>query len=332
MRTSAHIVIEACALIGAVLCLYAGSFLYEDEMGKIQNKLEEWWAKLDDARLGAVSRHTAFTRVLAAFEAQVLERIYGRHLISLRAFGVSQCLSLGSMGAAALVALILGPTVRPHGAPLSDNSVTLGFAALFTALFIVLAALPTILKPKWLVVWFAAVEVTVWGPIVLMSNVGQSERARILAVALAFSFACDVMFVVVTRWMVQYAASMDKTWKIILIILANALLGLLLFIAPLYPLKNWYHIAKQPGRILRVPMGYIAAGLVAAFNWVNVLLAALFGLLALLVLAHRLFWPMINRPLYALQSLGIARRQKLVTSAGISLLGVAGIDIFKLVK
>ena len=36
------------AFASGIACLYAGTLLYENELGQVQNKLEEWWVWFDD--------------------------------------------------------------------------------------------------------------------------------------------------------------------------------------------------------------------------------------------------------------------------------------------
>jgi hypothetical protein len=61
----------------------------------------------------------------------------------------------------------------------------------------------------------------------------------------------------------------------------------------------------------------------AESNVITVVFAIIFLILALLMIVHRAFWPLINRPIYALAGLGIIRRRKLLGAAGILLLGLA---------
>jgi hypothetical protein len=60
-----HLALRVLAGVAGAMAIYAALFLYEDEQGKIENKLEEWWVRLDDGRNAAVSRHTAFMREVA---------------------------------------------------------------------------------------------------------------------------------------------------------------------------------------------------------------------------------------------------------------------------
>ena len=58
------------------------------------------------------------------------------------------------------------------------------------------------------------------------------------------------------------------------------------------------------------------------FNFSLVLSGLLFLVLALTMLLHRLFWPAIDRPLYKLQALGIAKRPRVFAALGLTLIGV----------
>lgn len=70
--------------------------------------------------------------------------------------------------------------------------------------------------------------------------------------------------------------------------------------------------------------GLHEAGYVASLsNVITSFAAAAFLVLALAALVHRPLWPLFERPLYAVQKLGIVRRTKLLGTDGVLLLGVA---------
>jgi hypothetical protein len=123
---------------------------------------------------------------------------------------------------------------------------------------------------------------------------------------------------------IRKASAMERFYQIAVIVLVNCFLALLLLVGPLLIMFTQpAERAATPdlfGRSTPVPAYYLAAGLVAALNEIDVLVALIFVFLALLMLWHRLFWPIINRPLYSLQAVGIARRQKLFYTVGVALL------------
>jgi hypothetical protein len=78
------------------LFLYSAVFLYEDHEGKIQNKIVQWWIKIDDARIASHSRVEAFIQGVARLTLQVFDRVLGEKLVSFRFVGVSLCLGIAS--------------------------------------------------------------------------------------------------------------------------------------------------------------------------------------------------------------------------------------------
>jgi hypothetical protein len=83
-------------LLGGVF-IYFSLFLYEDESGKLQNRLENWWVRGHDAEHLYVSRHLRFLRRLAATGNKILVTIFGDRILSLRAVVVSVCFALCSL-------------------------------------------------------------------------------------------------------------------------------------------------------------------------------------------------------------------------------------------
>src|SRR5689334_4085828 len=89
-------VLRVISVLAGALMVYGSLFLYERDERKIQNILETWWVRIDDARLEATGRHTAVTRAAANLAQSGLDRLFGRRLLSLRAISVSGLLSLAS--------------------------------------------------------------------------------------------------------------------------------------------------------------------------------------------------------------------------------------------
>jgi hypothetical protein len=75
---------------------------------------------------------------------------------------------------------------------------------------------------------------------------------------------------------------------------------------------------KHPGPVT----GMITVLLMS--NMIDGVVASVFVVLAAVMLTHRLLWPLIDRLLYALQGIGIARRRWLFGAVGVTLLGWGG--------
>jgi hypothetical protein len=76
--------VSAVAFLGGASCLYAGTLLYEDEYGRAQNKLEEWWVRFDDQQQVALSKAALFMRATVTLTGRLLDGVFGKELISFR--------------------------------------------------------------------------------------------------------------------------------------------------------------------------------------------------------------------------------------------------------
>jgi hypothetical protein len=73
------------------------TFLYKHEEGPVKNKLEDLWIKIDDLQQLALSRQTAFMKVVAETITSGFNLIFGKKLISLQSLIVSVCYSIASI-------------------------------------------------------------------------------------------------------------------------------------------------------------------------------------------------------------------------------------------
>src|SRR5262245_50863504 len=71
-----------------LLLLYAAFFMYENTEGQVQNRLEEWWIRLDDSRRSAASWQAAFLKKVAETSNRFFDRVFGTRLLPLRAAAV----------------------------------------------------------------------------------------------------------------------------------------------------------------------------------------------------------------------------------------------------
>ena len=90
-------------------CLIYLAFLSEDEEGRVQDRVADWWVRLDDARSASVSWAAAFLQEAARLTARVIDYVFGSRPISLRIIGTSYCFSLAS------IKFAMSFTPHPHG-------------------------------------------------------------------------------------------------------------------------------------------------------------------------------------------------------------------------
>jgi hypothetical protein len=168
-----------------------------------------------------------------------------------------------------------------------------------------------------------------------------SDLTETLLLGTGVSYACDLLFIAATRWLLRWSSSMRHFAEIVGVILLNMLLAAVLTIVPyrLYQLSlDFFWTPDSSGLVFAAPfgdwkssLGRVLAyffSLVTAANIIDGMVASAFMLLALSMLAHRLFWPLINRPLYALRERGV--RRGVFALVGLALLAYAGLDVGEL--
>jgi hypothetical protein len=145
---------------------------------------------------------------------------------------------------------------------------------------------------------------------------------------LAYSFASDFLYIAATRWMLSLVTRTEGTFKNILILTANTLLGVLLFA---YPILLGVFLIWQ---LNFQAMGIGLAG-ASTLNFIDLITCSVFFILAIIMIVHRLFWPIIERPLYSIQRYAIEKKAWLWGVGGALLLhppGLAGLFKWVFVK
>jgi len=330
------------ALLSGLVCIYTALFLYEDEHGKIQVVLEDMWLRIVEQHHIALARHTVFMREVANLTNSLFDRLLGRDLLSLQSAGVSICYSMASIGLGHLLFVLFGESLgmRYEGAlPISygtPRTIYFLLVAVFIGTFLMLGTLPMFTERRlWLAVWTSLLSMFgfVWFIGLIYSfltfNYGFASLPRLtlfyaeftaMSVGVGAGILFDIGYIALTRWALRWQVQSKSFVKITLIVLVNCLLAFTLIIAPvllsekIFQVLSGYHI-----------VGILYSGIlfVAASNIITSLGTVLFIVLALLMLVHRICWPLLERPIFALQGLGIARRKKLFGTSGIVLIGIS---------
>jgi hypothetical protein len=145
-------VVLALRASGALL-ICAGLFLYEDEEGQFQNKVEQWWINLSDIQRASRSNVAAFMQEVARLTGKGFDQLFGQSLFSLRVVPVSIYLSLASP---CLFLFIMLPHVK------HDPSVTRQGTLSTFAFFLALALVPALFRNKWVIaIWWAIIPTTI---------------------------------------------------------------------------------------------------------------------------------------------------------------------------
>jgi len=295
-------------------------------------------------------------RGLGANTARLLDRFFGRELFSRQAAAVSVCLSFASGQVFNVLMMLLMSRIDRHPAS-QIRPFSVFISVVYLLVFSALALAPGFVRPRRLkTAWYLAIVFLILLQPIRMSFVAfkyhgepleygatvwaiVTWRTLALLLALLISFASDFIFIATTRMILRFSSDLYSVWRIAAVVVLNCVLGVALFILPF--LQPVYlarlHAPKEFVRFQYYSAwSVIAVGWqVAGFNAIDIIIVLVFTVLAILLLAQRIIWPVISRPLYSLQAIGVARRRKLVGAAGITLLGFAtGLtpDIRKLIE
>src|SRR5437660_12566039 len=89
--------INIISRIVGIFVVYVAIFLYEDEEGRYQNKLEEWWIRVRYSREKALSTATEIFAFTSQAASRIFDDVFGARLFSFRVAGISVCLSLAAL-------------------------------------------------------------------------------------------------------------------------------------------------------------------------------------------------------------------------------------------
>jgi hypothetical protein len=301
--------------------------------GAIQNRLEELWIRLMYTRERALSRTARFMSEVARLIGGALDTLYGDKLWSWRSINASLCLAFVSSAVTMLMSRYIGALgAREHMFPSN--------AILFFDLFCVSVlgvGLLLLVRAKDISAsarfskWWVLGLLSGWlVPGVLWHASRGLEAAVFVQVADGIPLVCGfisyVVYMSATRWMLRRVATMTQVYEIVGVIAVNVLLVTSLYIVPLsaakYLERTWF-VGWH---------GFVGDRIeeVANLNFINVLLCSVFFAAAAWMLAHRLLWPMLERPIYALQRYSVIRRKALLWGVATALwFGPKGIQSVK---
>ena len=157
------------------------------------------------------------------------------------------------------------------------------------------------------------------------STLGAVRAARGIGYVTLFfasGLLCDLSYIVLTRWILRRISKIDRVREIVLQVLVSLVILVILIYAPIF-------FGAGIGRYFPMAGGVLLLSFVLNSIDLVVGLAAL--MLALLLLVHRLVWPTIERPIYAMQRFGLVNNKKFLWTAGITLL-LPTYTIFQLLR
>jgi hypothetical protein len=202
--------------IVAAVAFYFAFFLFEDEEGVWQNRIENLWASIHDRARVTDTTSTALLNKLGDLFRRLFKSIYGEKLLSLRAIAVSTDLSIAGALFIPLLSLILIYCIQPSGPDLPPPYFSY-FVAIGFCLSVVCGILPIFFKNRF------ALAIALLPGIAALIFLGYRptiEHQPLLALcyfaAFVASFASDLLSIIVLR---RFSEVVSRTVSLISILL-----------------------------------------------------------------------------------------------------------------
>jgi hypothetical protein len=196
-------------------------------------------------------------------------------------------------------------------------------------LFLLLGSLgPYINRPISKRVWLGCVLLVagIWLSLTQLPGLSYEHHAhepRVVIISivcmLPLAIGCDFLFIALTRYMLTCASQSNSSVKITVLALSNLSLAVVLLVLP-------FLIGLGLYRLFHIIPDYLGTiFLTASFsNFLDTLVSLAWLFVALVMLLHRMIWPLIERPIYALYRHRVLTDQKkLVFFGGVALVGLA---------
>ena len=310
-----HIIV---GLIGAFL--FALTFVMrESTEGVWVNRIEEFWIEVDDRKKSIGESTKILFRKIADKVSRAFNCVFGPKLISVRTIGMSGSLSFASFFL--ILAVIFegvsyfiikhSEVLKPELTKQVPLLAILGIGLFFVAGFcLLLAVLPILLKsPVW--AWISCIPTVFLLELTYQlfhKHLGNAKEYGI-ALALAISFASDVLLLMLVRQSLRWILARTTLARIVSAMAMQLLALFLVFVIP-YRLPIVWHpemARSSVGQILFV---------LALFNIPTVVASLAFGFSLSVVLLHRLVWPFLSEFTYVLTRNEVLDKRKTVRWIG----------------
>jgi hypothetical protein len=317
---------KAIALLVGAPTFYVSLFLHEDEEGKLQDRIEEFWSSVYDRQKLTGGRSTALFNKVAGAVTHVFDRILGPKLVSVQMIGVSSSCAFACLfSIVGLIFTFLLHRLRASPSLPTNLPVNIG-AGLFLAsafclvlglVLFVIAALPSVSPSRFTRI------MSVLPALIFIFSLIQLVRRHLpfhenlgLLAALLISTLSDIGLLILVRQLIRWISEEVRPLKICVAILAQIVTVVLVVWAPI---EISGHLAVRYGWKLFPEL----LGAIGVFNVFTAIAASAFMLTLLVVLLHRMFWPIIERLLYPMARYRIVRNHKAMATLGAACVVVA---------
>lgn len=313
-------------LIGC-LCFYVALFMYEDEAGNWQNRLDNLWVSIYDRVKITSSLTIALFNTISQKLMHVFSWIFGSRLLSARSVSASINLSIacGILSPIVLAIILLSLTGAPGRASLYNKQI---FEYAFFGLFcILMATLPSLIKTRMALMfsYSSLFPITCW--MVYQARLQEDygtgrmsaylDSISVILLSLAVSLASDFVVLVAIRKTFSVVSSTISKSKITKTVAMFALLAVTVEVAPALLFLAPHYAEGYAAAHANLTLIVVTLGLCTFLGNVITLIYCLIPVITLFaVLCHSAFWPLTSRVVYPLCRYRIFGNRKVLLALG----------------
>jgi hypothetical protein len=309
-----HVLIVASRVatgLFSCICFYLAFFLYEDEEGHWQNRIDDLWITIDDRARITKSTSTALLNKLGEAMKRLFGKMFGQRMFSYHAVVISFNLSLACGFSAVAIGILFFTTRRDLGS--TSFWYELAMLIGFCAFFFFLAILPMLTDMIGVLV-FCSFPLIATILLIAFGEVSGTRNNPFLGMTIATATVCSVLalsalsdFVVVITIRRLFATMSVSLSMRKLAGLMSVFVGLPLIFTGVPMLLTFTH-----------PIGYVKElATFLVFLNISTTFMCLVPLLSLIViLLHRVVWPTLARALYPFSRNRIVTNRKVWVSVG----------------
>jgi len=280
-------------VIGSLL-IAAATLLYSTEEKRLQNRIEDLWLLASELRPTSETWLTAIVAAAASVVLRIIDRSFGKNLISFSAFASAIITSTYSLVMIIVIMdlQIFDPKTRLEVAVIA--TIATGLTVWFEKTRIPAAAL---------VIGYTALISTTFG------------TGFMVLTPLYAGAATDICTILLIRALLQWLLTLKTFQAATILLLLHA--GLLAFtLAPIVVTSS----STSPLFLLRWKNTLFYTNAWAFSNAFVVIVATALTAVLLLMAIHRVLWPLIERALYRIASFGIFEHRKVLFTTGVALI------------
>jgi hypothetical protein len=294
-------------IVGAI-AFYFAFFLYEDEEGVWQNRLENLWIAVSDRATVTNSTSIALVNKIGEVLRRGFTQLFGDHMFSFQAVAVSTNLSLAG---AILCKCLLGIISARHG---EQPDFPIAWGVLVMLLLVFFAALPRHFEKRW------AVAASFMSPLCFlivfnsvihlqMGDIIDSFIYKIVPVLLFLSVISDFLAVIVLRRLFSELTNSISVIRMLSMIVALIALALVIASSPAIVFVWLHNLIEMESlsNIGRLLWELDAATLLACILPIGMLFV---------VLVHKLLWPLLSRVIYPISRYQVLSNRKVLVPIG----------------